>query len=119
MVWTVFTGFVFVEPGKSMTVNAFDSWRRRNKLRELDLIVHTSADIVAESLLSCLRPQNDKESCKYFLPLSIEGASAGGVIFCWIAAVCFIAFRRQGFDRGIDSRCGQCHYRSSSIVVPT
>ena len=34
----------------------------------------------AWSLLSCLRPQNDKESCKYFLPLSIEGASAGDVI---------------------------------------
>ena len=33
-----------------------------------------------EGLLSCLRPQNDKESCNYFLPLSIEGASAGGVI---------------------------------------
>ena len=80
MVWTVFTGFVFVEPGKSMTVNAFDSWRHRNKLRELDLIVHTSADIVAERLLSSLRPQSDKESCKYFLPLSTEGASAGDVI---------------------------------------
>ena len=80
MVWTAFTGFVFVEPEKSMTVNAFDSWRARRNLRELDLIVHTSADTVAEGLLSCLRPQNDKESCKYFLPLSIEGASAGDVI---------------------------------------
>ena len=63
-----------------MTVNAFDSWRARHNLRELDLIVHTSADTVAEGLLSCLRPQNDKESCKYFLPLSIEGASAGDAI---------------------------------------
>ena len=63
-----------------MTVNAFDSWRARHNLRELDLIVHTSADTVAEGLLSCLRPQNDKESSKYFLPLPIEGASAGDVI---------------------------------------
>ena len=61
MASTVFTGFVFVEPAKSMTVNAFDSWRSRHKLRELDLIVHTSADTVAENLLSCLRPQNDRE----------------------------------------------------------
>ena len=80
MAWTVFTGFVFVVPGKSLTVNAFDSWRARHNLRDLDLIVHTSADTVAEDLLSCLRPQNDKESCKYFLPMSIEGASAGDVI---------------------------------------
>ena len=80
MVWNAFTGFVFVAPEKSMTVNAFDSWRARHNLRELDLIVHTSADTVAEGLLSRLRPQNDKESCKYFLPLSIEGASAGDVI---------------------------------------
>lgn len=80
MIWTEFTGFVFVEPEKSMTVNAFDSWRGRHNLRELDLIVHTSADTVAEGLLSSLRPQNDRESCKYFLPTSIEGASAGKVI---------------------------------------
>ena len=80
MVWTEFTGFVFVKPAKIMTVSAFDSWRARHKLRELGIIVHTSADTVAEGLLSCLRPQNDKESCKYFLPLSIEGASAGDVI---------------------------------------
>ena len=78
MVWAGFTGFVFVKPDKIMTVSAFDSWRARHHLRELDLIVHTSADTVAEGLLSCLRPQNDKESCKYFLPMSIEGASAGG-----------------------------------------
>ena len=81
MIWTEFTGFVFVAPEKSMTVNAFDSWRSRHKLRELDLIVHTSADTVAEGLLSSLQPQNDKESCKYFLPPSIEGASAGEVIW--------------------------------------
>ena len=80
MVCTEFTCFVFVLPGKSMTVNAFDAWRARHSLRDLDLIVHTSADTVAEDLLSCLRPQNDKECCKYFLPLSIEGASAGDVI---------------------------------------
>ena len=80
MVWTEFTGFVFVKPDKIMTVSAFDSWRARHHLRELDLIVHTSADTVAEGLLSCLRPQNDKESCKYFLPPPMEGASAGGVM---------------------------------------
>ena len=80
MVWTEFTGFVFVKPDKIMTVSAFDSWRARHNLRELDLIVHTSADTVAQGLLSCLRPQNDKESCKYFLPPPMEGASAGGVI---------------------------------------
>ena len=63
-----------------MTVHAFDSWRFRHKLRELDLIVHTSADIVAERLLSSLRPQSLAEKCKYFLPLPTEGASAGDVI---------------------------------------
>ena len=80
MVWTAYTGFVYVEPEDSLTVNAFDSWRVRHNLRELDLIVHKSADTVAECLLSRLRPQNDKESCKYFLPLYIEAASAGDVI---------------------------------------
>ena len=80
MVWTVFTGFVFVEPGKSMTVNAFDAWRFRHNLRELDLIVHTSVGTAAEGLLSSLRPQNNRKHCKYFLPLScFEGASAGDV----------------------------------------
>ena len=66
MVWTAFTGFVFVEPPKSMTVYAFDSRRARHNLRDLDLIVHTSAGTVVEGLLTRLRPQNDKESCKYF-----------------------------------------------------
>ena len=77
MPWTTFIGFVFVQPEKSMTVYAFDSWRARHNLRDLDLIVHTSAGTVAEGLLTRLRPHNGKESCKYFLPLSIEGASAG------------------------------------------
>ena len=78
MVSTEFTGFVFVEPEKRMSVNAFNSWRRRNNLMDLDLIVHTSKDTAAEGLLSCLRPQNGKESCKYFLPIpsSIARASA-------------------------------------------
>ena len=75
MIFTAFIGFVFVEPKKSMTVSAFDSWRHRHNLRELDLIVHASADTAAEGLLSSLRPQNDRESCKYFSP-----ASAGKVI---------------------------------------
>ena len=77
MVWTEFTGFVFVKPDKIMTVSAFDSWRARHHLRELDLIVHTSADTVAQGLLSCLRPQIDKESCKYFLPPPWRGLRPG------------------------------------------
>ena len=78
MPWTTFTGFVFVQPKKSMTVYAFDSWRYRHHLRDLDLILHTSAGTVTEGLLTCLRPQigNQGYSCKYFLPQSIEGASA-------------------------------------------
>ena len=54
-IWTEFTGFVFVQPEKSMTVNAFDSWRWRNSIRRLDLICHKSGDTAAEGLLSILQ----------------------------------------------------------------
>ena len=56
--WTAFSGFVFVRPESSMTVNAFDSWRWRNGLRHLDLILHKSADTATEGLLSNLQAQN-------------------------------------------------------------
>ena len=77
--WTAFSGFVFVRPESSMTVNAFDSWRWRNGLRHLDLILHKSADTATEGLLSNLQAQNRNDGCKYFLPRSSDGASAGGI----------------------------------------
>ena len=80
MVWTEFTGFVFVKPEKSMTVYAFDSWRSRHQLRQLDLIVHASGITSYQDLLSSLRPQNGNPSCKYFLPQHMGGASAGEVL---------------------------------------
>jgi hypothetical protein len=73
MVWTEFTGFVFVKPEKSMTVYAFDSWRSRHQLRQLDLIVHASGITSYQDLLSSLRPQNGNPSCKYFIPQHMGG----------------------------------------------
>jgi hypothetical protein len=75
--WTEFTGFIFVQPENRMTKNAFDTWRWRNKIRDLDIILHKSADTAVEGLLENLKAQTDKDGCKHFLPLSGEGASAG------------------------------------------
>ena len=78
MTFTEFTSFIFVQPAKSMSVSAFDSWRYRHDIRDLDLILHKDADTAQEGLPSRKRPMRPdrRTPCMHFLPHQVGGVSA-------------------------------------------
>ena len=91
MPFNAFTNFIFVQPAKSMIVNAFDSWRYRLGLRDFDIILHRDADTAQEGLPSRMRPASpDKRSrCMHFLHPQVGGVSAAAelleeFLFGWL-----------------------------------
>jgi tRNA A-37 threonylcarbamoyl transferase component Bud32 len=80
---TEFTNFIFVEPAKPMNLSAFDSWRYRLEIRELDLILHKVADTALEGLPSSMRrtnPSRGSRACMHFLPPKVGGVSAAATL---------------------------------------
>ena len=78
MAFTEFTNFIVVQLAKSMIVIAFDSWRYRLGIRDLDIILHRDADTAQEGLPSRMRPARPDQRSRrmYFLPLQVRGFSA-------------------------------------------
>ena len=81
---TEFTNFIFVEPAKPMNLSAFDSWRYRLGIRDLDRILHKDADTALEGLPSSMRPtrRSLRSRCMHFLPQKV-GKGFRPPQLCW------------------------------------